>query len=308
MEAAEVSGMPAYDGTAVTDADAGDDLEGDAGLDAGLRLLGEPVEDGGVAVHEPHDEAAGVGLGGLDDELGARRLGQRLAVVAVAGVDDVDALGAPAGDDGLAGDLVDDDRVGGGEQLAGTHGEQAGVARAGADEGDARGDAGGGLAGRARGAHRARSVAMGSVGGRLGGGAGRGVRRGWGRPRGHEVGGAVLEEQAGEAPAEVVGVGDVTDDRAAQVGGPVGRGDDGAQRQLGAVHPLDDLGEGADGGRAPGLELGEEGALGGGAGAGVGVVEGGDDRGRGGVVGADLDGQGALARGRAASGSGRGAR
>ena len=87
-------------------------------------------------------------------------MGEPLAVVAVAGVDDADVGATPALDDGLAGDLVDDDGVGGREQLAGAHGEQAGVAGAGADEGDAGRDPGGGRGGRALGAHGARSVAM----------------------------------------------------------------------------------------------------------------------------------------------------
>ena len=51
-------------------ADARHDLEGEPGLDAGRGLLGEAVEDRRVAVHQAHDEAAGVGLGGPHDELG----------------------------------------------------------------------------------------------------------------------------------------------------------------------------------------------------------------------------------------------
>ena len=125
-------------------ADAGHDLEGEAGLDAGRGLLGQAVEHGRVAVHEAHDEAAGVGLGGPHDELGPHRVGEPLAVVAVAGVDDVDVGAAPALHDGVTGDLVDDDRVGGREQLTGAHGEQARVAGAGADEDDAGRDPGGG--------------------------------------------------------------------------------------------------------------------------------------------------------------------
>ena len=39
----------------------------------------------------------------------------------------------------LAADLVDDDGVGGGEEVDGAHGQQAGVAGAGADEGDRAG-------------------------------------------------------------------------------------------------------------------------------------------------------------------------
>ena len=93
------------------------------------------------------------------------------------------------------------------------------------------------------------------------------------------------------------GVGDVADERAAQVGGAVGGGDDGAQGQLGAVEALDDLGQGTDRGRAPRLELGEQGALGGGAGAGVGVVEGRHHGCRVRVVGADLHRERPLAGG-----------
>ena len=277
-------------------ADAGDDLEGDAGLDAGPRLLGEAVEDGRVAVHEADDEARGVGLRGAHDELGPRGLGEALAVVAVAGVDDVDLRAAPALDDGLAGHLVDDDGVGRGEQLAGTHREQARVAGAGPDEDDPCGDAGGGRGGRARGAHSARSVAMWSA----------------------VDGGSVVSDmrsaapssrrRQGEAAAQPGSVGDVADGGAAQVGGAVGGRDDGPQRQLGPVHPLDDLGERADRGGAPGLELGEEHALGGGAGAGVGVVERGDGRRGRGVVGRAPRRRAPPGRVRAASGGGRAAR
>ena len=77
-------------------ADARHDLEGEAGLDAGGGLLGQAVEDRRVAVHQAHDEATGVRLGGAHDELGPHRVGEPLAVVAVAGVDDADVGAAPA--------------------------------------------------------------------------------------------------------------------------------------------------------------------------------------------------------------------
>ena len=88
-----------------------------------------------------------MGLGGPDDELGARGLGEPLALVAVAGVDDVDVGAGVAQGEVLAGDLVDDDGVGGREQLGRADREQAGVTGPAADEGDARGDAGGGSGG-----------------------------------------------------------------------------------------------------------------------------------------------------------------
>ena len=101
-----------------------------------------------------------------------------------------------------------------------------------------------------------------------------------------------------EAPAEVGGGGGVPDERAAEVSRPVGRGDDGSQGELRAVEAFDDLGECADGGGAPGLELGEQRPLGGGAGAGVVVVEQGDEGCRVRVVRADLHRERPLAGGR----------
>ena len=148
-------------------ADAGHDLEGDAGLAAGQRLLGEAVEGGRVAVHEADHEAAVVRgtdrLGRLDDELGPVGVGQRLAVLAVAGVDDLDSVADEPGEELLAADLVDDDGVGGSQELAGADGQQAGVAGAGADEDDPRGvldspDPGAGRAGGGGGAVRGDSV------------------------------------------------------------------------------------------------------------------------------------------------------
>ena len=113
----------------------------------------------------------------------------------------------------------------------------------------------------------------------------------------------------GKLAAEPLGVGHGADDGAAQVDGGVEAAGERPQRQLElAVLALDDLGQGADRGGAAGLERGEQGPLGGDAGAGVGVVQrrhGGEHVG---AVGAALDREGALARGRAASAAGRGTR
>ena len=104
MDVLEVSGTPAYDGTAVTELTPGTTSKAMPALSAGQRLLGEAVEDGRVAVHEAHDEAARV-----RPWRPARRAWRAtawvsaLAVVAVAGVDDLDVGAAPAVDDGLAG-------------------------------------------------------------------------------------------------------------------------------------------------------------------------------------------------------------
>ena len=223
-----------------------------------------------------------MGLGGPDDELGARGVGQRLAVLAVSGVDDLDVRAGVAVDDLLAGDLVDDDDVGLSEVLQGPHRHQPGVPGTGADEGDAgRGAGGGGGSDRAGGAHRSRSVAFGVDGGLV--------------VRGARSAAPSSRRSRASARPTALGVGGQPGGGAAQVDGAVDARDDGAQRQLDAVVALDDLGEGADRRGAAGLELGEDGALGDDAGAGVGVVEGGDGVAGGGVVGADLDGQGALA-------------
>ena len=63
-------------------------------LTQAVRLLGQAVEGGRVAGHQPHDAPAALGL--LDDDLGAGGVGQRLAVVAEAGVDDLDVGAAVA--------------------------------------------------------------------------------------------------------------------------------------------------------------------------------------------------------------------
>src|SRR6478736_8004133 len=115
------------------------DVVGDAGLAAGAHLLDEAVEGRGVAVHETDDEPpGGHGLRRLDDELGAHRVGELLALLAVAGVDDLDVRAGVLEHDVVTGDAVEDHDVSGGEQVATAQGHQAGVARAGADEGDPR--------------------------------------------------------------------------------------------------------------------------------------------------------------------------
>ena len=86
--------MPAYAGTAADRGDAGDDLEADAGLGAGLRLLGPGGVDERVAGHQPDDALAALGL--LDHDLGAGGVGQRLAVLAEAAVDELGPRGPSA--------------------------------------------------------------------------------------------------------------------------------------------------------------------------------------------------------------------
>ena len=72
--------------------DAGDDLEADAGLDAGLRLLGTGGVEERVAGHQAHHALL---LAVAYDDLGAGRVGQRLAVLAEAAVDDLRAVLGP---------------------------------------------------------------------------------------------------------------------------------------------------------------------------------------------------------------------
>ena len=73
--------------------DAGDDLEAEAGLGAGLRLLGTRGVEERVAGHQPDDAQAALGV--LDDDLGAGGVGQRLAVLAEAAVDELGAVASP---------------------------------------------------------------------------------------------------------------------------------------------------------------------------------------------------------------------
>ncbi len=131
----------------------------------------------------------------------------------------------------------------------------------------------------------------------------RGTRAGWHRWRGWALLGSaqqvatVLEQHGSEPATEGLGVVDPADQGAAQVERPVDRADEGAQRQLESVLALDDLGEGSDRCRAARLERREDGPLGGDAGSRVGVVEDREDRSGRFVVGAALDGEGALAGG-----------
>jgi hypothetical protein len=60
---------------------------------------------------------------------------ERLTVLAVSGIDDLDVGAGVASHEILAADLVDDDHVGFGEVLRSSDGQQTGVARTGADKG-----------------------------------------------------------------------------------------------------------------------------------------------------------------------------
>ena len=62
---------------------------------------------------------------------------QRLALLAMTGIDDLDVGTGVPSHELLAADLVDDDHVGPGEIFRGAKGQQAGVTRTGADKGDA---------------------------------------------------------------------------------------------------------------------------------------------------------------------------
>ena len=124
-------------------ADPGHDLERDPGLPAGQRFFGQTVEHGRVTVHEPDNEPVAVDgasrLGRLDEQLRARRVRQRLTLLAVAGINDLDVGAGMTGHEVLAAYLVDDDHVGLCEVLRGAEGQQAGVARTGADKGNPSG-------------------------------------------------------------------------------------------------------------------------------------------------------------------------
>ena len=85
-----VSGIPAYAGTEPSDDDARHDLEAEAGLRTGERLLGAGGVDERVAGHQPDDAETALGL--LDDDLRAGGVGQRLAVLAEAAVDELGAV------------------------------------------------------------------------------------------------------------------------------------------------------------------------------------------------------------------------
>ena len=274
--------------------DAGDDLEADAGLDAGLRLLGAGGVEERVAGHQAHDALL---LAVAYDDLGAGGVGERLAVLAEAAVDDlravplaVRALGeAEDGADqvDVLGGLGDDD-LGAREELHGTHGQQARVAGP-LPTNDTQ-----------PGVATALSVAAGLRG--LYSRHACCVPHWWCV---HQVCCSVVEHVARESSAELSAsatgpVALIRTDRPPSVG--EGHG---AQPQLLPVLALDDLGQGADRGGATGLEGGEHGALGGDRGTGGGVVERGQGGARGRCRRRGTRRRGHPGRGRAASGAGR---
>ena len=184
--------MPAYAGTAVTEETPGTTSKAMPALTQAERLLGEAVEERRVAVHQPHDEAAGCGLGGPDDELGARRVGQRLAVLAEAGVDDGRRRGGTSAATTASRATWSMTTA----SAAASSSPARTVSRPGSPgpaptNDDAGRDPGGGRVDERGGAHWARSVARSVCGGQRG-------------CVGHEVGGAVLEQEAGEAAPDGV--------------------------------------------------------------------------------------------------------
>src|SRR4051794_23535913 len=130
------------------------------------------------------------------------------------------------------------------------------------------------------------------------GGSGPAARpRGCGSPGGrHELGGAPVEELRGELTAEPLSLGGRPGDRAADAVAAVECGDRGAEEQFGAVLPLGEFGVRGDRSAAAGLQRGQRRPLRDDAGAGAGVVEGGEQLPGAPVVAAALDGQGALRR------------
>ena len=82
-----VSGIPAYAGTDAKRGHARHDLEAEPGLGAGQRLLGAGGVEERVAGHQPDHAQAALGL--LDHDLGPGGVGQRLAVLAEAAVDEL---------------------------------------------------------------------------------------------------------------------------------------------------------------------------------------------------------------------------
>ena len=97
----------------------------------GVHLFDETVEGARVAVHQPHDEAAGTDrLRGLDQQPGPHGLGELLPLLAVPGVDDLDVGSGMGQHHVVAGDAVEDHDVGGGKQVAAAQGQQPGVTRA----------------------------------------------------------------------------------------------------------------------------------------------------------------------------------
>ena len=165
-----VSAVPAYAGVplttkasravhVVTPHDRKVDWSKSTGDDVTVVVLGTPE-----VVAASLAELAAAALGGAGHQLGPAGRGQRLAVLAEAGLDDLDAGAGPAGDVLGGQQLVQDDDVGLPEHLDGPHGEQARVPRAGAHEGHAaRGLVGArGVGGRGGGGHEARSGCLSS--------------------------------------------------------------------------------------------------------------------------------------------------
>jgi hypothetical protein len=118
----------------------GHDVEGDARLDAGEGLLRPGGIQPRVAGHQAYDVLGALRV--LDDELRARRVRQRLAVLAVAAVHHA-ALEVRAHPREQLTVLLGlgDDHVRAADQVDRSQREQRGVARAGADEGHEAGRA-----------------------------------------------------------------------------------------------------------------------------------------------------------------------
>ena len=256
-------------------------------FDAAGGLLGAGGVEDRVAVEQPHDVAAA--LGGLDDEPGPHRVGQRLAVVADRAVDDLDVgVGRSARTNAASWRLGDDD-VGVREQLDGAHGQQPGVAGAGPDEGDGaqRWPAWLELLDRRGRAVLLMVVFFFSVG-RVTGRAptsGRPHPRRAARPRGR--GRAVLPRR------------EVRWRTAARCAEPSSATTAARRYSSGTCSPSGRLAVGPDRGRAAGLQSGEQGALGGHGEPGGGVVERAEQVGRSvsGSSSSALDRQRALAGG-----------
>src|SRR5690606_32419748 len=116
--------------------DAGHDGDGDAGAGAGDHLLAAAAEHERVAALEPDHELAFSGA--VHEQPVDLLLRQGPAVGDLGGVDQLD-VGGELVEQGAGRQPVGHDHVGLGQELAAAHGDQAGVARAAADEGDADG-------------------------------------------------------------------------------------------------------------------------------------------------------------------------
>ncbi len=91
-----------------------------------------PVNDAGIAVHEPHDGTSPPGR--LDDQLRPGGVRQRLPVLAQGAVDDLGLGGAPRSDVVGPHELVGQDHLRIAQEVGGPQGEQAEVTGTGADE------------------------------------------------------------------------------------------------------------------------------------------------------------------------------